>query len=119
MPALEIPFNMLNIFLPAAIRDLLTRHRLVPANNPGITTPRHACPPDELRQELISSLKEMEALLGSHSHLDYSEIVIQHPLLGSNNIPGLLRFLALHEQRHQSQISNILTSPGFPKSNLK
>lgn len=118
LPALEAPFTVLNMFLPASARDFMTSHRLVPAQSPRLTTPRRARPVDELRGYLISSLKEMEALLESHAHLDYSEMVIQHPLLGNKNISGLLRFLALHEQRHQSQLENILTTSGFPKSDF-
>jgi hypothetical protein len=118
LPALETPFTILNMFLPTTIRDFMTSHRLVPAQNPHLTTPRRARPVHELRSDLISSFKEMETLLRSHAHLDYSEMVIRHPLLGNNSIAGLLRFLALHEWRHQSQIDDILTSPRFPKSNL-
>lgn len=118
LPALEVPFTMLNLFLPSGVRDFMTSHRLVPAQNPGITTPRRARPADELRDDLISSMKEMNTLLEMHSHLNYGEMVIQHPLLGKNDVPGLLRFVALHEQRHQSQIKNILGSPGFPRSNF-
>jgi DinB family protein len=119
LPALEAPFTVLNLFLPSSVRDFMTSHRLVPAQNPGITTPRRARPADELRNDLISSLKEMNTLLESHSHFNYCEMVIQHPLLGKNDVPGLLRFLALHEQRHQSQIRGIMTSAQFPKSNLE
>lgn len=114
LPALEVPFNVLNMFLPNIARDFMTRHRLVPAQNPELTTPRRSRPVDELRNDLVSSLKETEVLLESNAHLDYSEMLIQHPLLGNNNVPGLLRFLALHEQRHQSQINDILRSPRFP-----
>jgi len=116
LPALEVPFTVLNIFLPNSVRDFMTRYRLVPAQNPELTTPRRFRSADELRNDLISSLKETEALLESNADLDFSEMLIQHPLLGNNNVPGLLRFLALHEQRHQSQIESVLRSPGFPGS---
>ena len=116
LPALEVPFNVMNMFLPSSARDFMTRYRLVPAQNPELTAPRRCRPADELRNDLISSLKETEALLESNAHLDYGEMVIQHPLLGNNSVPGLLRFLALHEQRHQSQIDSVLASPGFPGS---
>lgn len=118
LPLLETPFTILNMFVPAGVRDFMTRNRLVPSQNPEITTPRRARPADELRSDLVSALKETEVLLESNTDLDYSELVIEHPLLGKNDIPGLLRFLALHEQRHQSQIDNILASSGFPGSNL-
>ena len=114
LPALEVPFTVLNLFLPSGVRDFMTRNPLIPAQNPEVTNPRHARLAEELRNDLISSLKETEALLDSHSDLDYGEMVIQHPLLGNNNVPELLRFLALHEQRHQSQIKDILGSSGFP-----
>jgi len=116
LPALEVPFTILNIFLPASVRDLMTRYRLVPAQNSVLTTPRRSRPADELRGDLISSLRETEALLESNADLDFSEMLIQHPLLGNNDVPGLLRFLALHEQRHQSQIESVIRSPGFPGS---
>jgi len=116
LPALELPFNLLNMFVPGSVRDFMTRYRLIPAQNPEVTNPRHARPAEELRNDLISSLKETESLLEFHSGLDYGEMVIQHPLLGNNNIPGLLRFMALHEQRHQSQINDILISPRFPRA---
>ncbi len=118
LPALEVPFTMLNMFVPAGVRDFMTRNRLVPAQNPDITTPRRGRSATELRGDLISSLKETEALLESRPDLDYGEMMIQHPLLGNNTVPGMLRFLALHEQRHQSQIDDILKSPRFPKSDL-
>ncbi len=108
----------MNLFLPNGVRDFMTRNRVVPAQNPNIATPRHGRSTNELRNDLISSLKETEALLESRPDLDYGEMMIQHPLLGNNTVPGMLRFLALHEQRHQSQIKSVLASPGFPISNL-
>ena len=118
LPVLEVPFTVLNLFLPGSVRDFMTRYRLIPAQNPDLTNPRRARPVEELRNDLNASMKETEALLESHSDLDYGEMMIQHPLLGINNVPGLLRSLALHEQRHQSQIHGILTDPRFPKSDL-
>jgi len=113
LPALETPFMVLSLFIPASFRDFMTRYKLVPAQNSEITTPRRARPANELRDDLASSFKETETLLESNADFDYSEMVIQHPLLGTNDIPGLLRFLALHEQRHQSQVNNIMTSAQF------
>ena len=116
LPALEVPFTVLNLFLPSSVRDFMTRNPLIPAQNPEVTNPRRARPAEELRNDLISSLKETDALLESHADLDDGTMMIQHPLLGNNSVPGLLRFLALHEQRHQSQINDIRTNPQFPKS---
>jgi uncharacterized damage-inducible protein DinB len=114
LPALEVPFRVLNVFIPDSMRGMMMRHRLIPAQNPDVTTPRRARPADELRNDLVSSFDETEALLESNAHLDYDEMVIQHPLLGTHKVLGLLRFLALHEERHQSQIHDILRSSQFP-----
>ena len=118
LPVLETPFTILNMFVPTGVRDFMTRNRLVPAQNPNITTPRRGRSSADLHHDLVSSLKELRTLLESHAHLDFSEMMIMHPLLGANNVPGLVRFLALHEQRHQSQIDDVLKSPRFPKSDL-
>jgi hypothetical protein len=116
LPALEVPFSLINIILPNSVRDFMTRYRLIPAQNPGITKPRRGRSAVALRHDLISSLRETEQLFESHRGLDYSKMMILHPLLGNNDVPGLLRFVALHEQRHQSQIESVLSSPGFPSS---
>lgn len=117
LTVLEIPLTILNLFLPGSVRDFMTLNRLLPAQNPDITTPRPGRSAADLRDDLMASLRETEALLESNAGLDYGEMMIQHPLLGNNNVPGLVRFLTLHEQRHQSQIESILGSPGFPGSN--
>ena len=32
------------------------------------------------------------------------------------DVPGLLRFMSAHEQRHQSQIADIVSDPQFPRT---
>jgi hypothetical protein len=115
LPALEVPFTLLNILVPARVRQYMTRNRLIPAQAPDIATPKRGRPAVELLEALAASLRDTENLLNSNADLDYREMSIQHPLLGRNDVPGLLRFLAAHEQRHQSQINNIIASPQFPK----
>jgi uncharacterized damage-inducible protein DinB len=115
LPVLEIPFTMLNTFVPTSAREFITRHRLIPAQTPDIATPRKGRLAAELREELADSFKKTETLFKDNPDLDYCEMQVQHPLMGTNNVPELLRFMALHEQRHQSQINNTLASPRFPK----
>jgi hypothetical protein len=33
----------------------------------------------------------------------------QHPLPGRDDVPGLLRFMSAHEQRHQSQFAAVIS----------
>jgi uncharacterized damage-inducible protein DinB len=116
LPYLEVPFRLLSMVVPRSAREILTRYRLVPAQSPDVGTPRKGRSLDELRQELRSSLQEMEALFAAHPRLDYRAMIHQHPLMGVNNVLQLLRIVALHEQRHQSQIGDILRLPGFPRA---
>ena len=114
LPMLEVPFTLLNTFVPTGVREFVTRNRVIPAQAPDLAIPRKGRPAAELREDLASSFAETESLFNANPDLDYGEMTIQHPLIGTNNVPELLRFMALHEQRHQSQIINIMASPQFP-----
>jgi len=111
LPLGELPFRIFNIFLPSGVRELMVRHRLVPARNADITEPRKGKNIAQLRSELESSNKETTGLLDLHPGLDYRTMVIDHPLLGANNVLQLLRILASHEQRHHDQISAVFRRP--------
>jgi DinB superfamily len=108
LPFLEGPITLMNMFVPGGLRTYLTRHRLIPFRNPDIAMPRRGRSAAELSGDLKASLQETEILLRNNADLNYDELILHHPLLGSYNIPGLLRFMAAHEERHQSQIDNIL-----------
>jgi uncharacterized damage-inducible protein DinB len=108
LPLLEGPITIMNQFVPDGLRTYLTRNRLIPFRNPDVATPRCGRPAAELSSDLKASLQETEILLRNNADLDYNELILRHPLLGSYNVPGLLRFMAAHEERHQAQIKNIL-----------
>jgi hypothetical protein len=114
LPFLEVPFNTLNLFVPDSVRELLVRYRLIPAQAADATTPRKGKSTAELHHGLHSSLEETEALFAANPNLDYDKMIRQHPLLGTQNVPRLLNILGLHEQRHQAQISDLLTDSRFP-----
>jgi DinB superfamily len=103
----ETPLTLMNMFVPDSLRNYLTRTRVVPFRNPDPATPQAGRPGTELRGDLTVSLQKTERLLQNNADLDYGEMFVQHPLLGRYNVPGLLRFMSAHEQRHQSQIAGI------------
>ena len=115
LPFLELPFTFLNALTPACVRETLARNRLIPAQRPDAAAPRARRPVGELRRDLSDSLAETESLFAANPGLDYGSMFVSHPLLGRNDVAGLLRFLALHEQRHQSQIGEIAADPKFPR----
>lgn len=116
LPLLEAQITLMNIFVPDSLRNYLTRKRLIPFQNPDRATPQRGRAGAGLRSDLVASLRETETLFRKNADLDFSEMVLSHPLLGSYSVPGLLRFMSAHEERHQSQIKNITASHRFPGS---
>jgi len=116
LPVFEAPITLMNMFVPDGLRNYLTRTRLIPFRNPDPATPRRKRMAAELRNDLITSLRETEQLFQTNTELDFTRMVVRHPLLGSYDVPGLLRFMAAHEERHQSQIREVLADAGFSGS---
>jgi len=114
LPFLELPFSIISTIIPVSFREAVIRYRVFPAVTADTMTPRKQREAGALRMDLTASLTEIECLLETHRHLDYEEMLYQHPILGTNSVPQLIRLLALHEQRHQEQIHDILTDRGFP-----
>jgi hypothetical protein len=103
----ETPLTLMNMFFPDSVRNYLTRTRVVSFRNPDPATPHAGRLAAELRAGLTAALQETERLFQNNPDLNYEEMFIQHPLLGHYDVPGLLRFMSAHEQRHQSQIAGI------------
>jgi DinB superfamily len=114
LPFLEIPFNFLGMFVPDSVREFFVRYRLIPAQAADTATPRQGRPAADLNDGLRSSLEALEALFAANPNLDYDKMMHQHPLLGTQNVPHLLYIMGLHEERHQSQMSDLLTGSRFP-----
>jgi DinB family protein len=115
LPMLEIPFTVVNLFVPSVLRETMTQFRLLPAQNPDITTPTKGLPVTELRDALQASCDQIGCLFDDNPQLNYRGMRYQHPIMGSNSVLQMLRIAALHERRHQSQIRDILRSRQFPK----
>jgi hypothetical protein len=115
LPMLEIPFTMLNLFVPTQLREAMTQFRWLPAQNPDVARPRWKKPVQELRAGLAASIDETAALLDANPGLDYRQMRFIHPLMGDNSVLDGLRIIALHERRHHAQIQEILQSRRFPK----
>jgi DinB superfamily len=114
LPFLEVPFNFLNMFVPDSVREFFVRYRLMPARAADTATPRRGRSAAELHDGLRSSLEALDGLFAANPNLDYDKMMHQHPLLGTQNVPHLLYIMGLHEERHQTQISDLLTDFRFP-----
>src|SRR5215467_8630813 len=116
LPMLTLPFTMLNMFIPTALREAMTQFRWLPAQNPDVAVPQKGKPIDDLRRALAASIEETAALLDANPGLDYRRLRYVHPLMGDNSVLDSLRIIALHERRHHQQIQEILRSRQFPKA---
>ncbi len=119
LPFLELPFTAATVFFPPALREILTRSRLLRYKNPDVATPRQSRGGDELRRELAASIAETRELLVANADLDFAGMTFSHPLLGTLNVPRLLSFAAGHEERHQAQIREVLERSGFPSAEAR
>jgi len=115
LPMLEIPFTVMNLFVPSVVRETMMQFRLLPAESPDITTPKKGQPVSDLRVALQSSYDATAALFNANPGADYRAMRYQHPLLGNNNVLQMLHIVGLHERRHQSQIQDLLRLPQFSK----
>jgi hypothetical protein len=114
MRLFETPMRIFNLFVPHAVRETMVRYPIMPALNPSKTHPGTGLGRAELLTDLAVSLDETESLLrgGLPANVEVPEI--EHPIMGSNNLPRLLRIVIAHEERHQGQIAAIRA--GFPKT---
>ena len=90
------------------MREFFIRNRVLPARNPDKSEPRKGRPIAELNEELVSGAEETAALLAANPGLNYRRMTLRHPLLGTNDVMGLLRMLTAHEERHLTQIRGLL-----------
>lgn len=116
LPLFEVPFTVLNFFVPTRVREWVTRNPLIPVQNPDAATPRRGRSAEELRRDLAASLSETEGLFAANADLDYGAMMIEHPLMGRHDVRSALRFLSLHEERHQQQFLTIVSSLRSPRA---
>jgi uncharacterized damage-inducible protein DinB len=107
--AFTTPFlSVTNCLLPRFVREAVMQNAIVPFQNPNVVQPRKNRKSDSLKSDLNKSMTRIEKLLTENSDLPYDRLIHNHPILGKNTIPQLLKLMARHEQRHQSQIEGIL-----------
>ncbi len=113
---MDIPLTMMNLFVPPFVRERMMTIRLFKAQAPTIARPKADKPVDQLRAELAESVRATARLLRDNADVDFRRLRYSHPVLGTNNVMGILRIVAFHEKRHQQQIDEILSSQALPKA---
>jgi len=113
---LGLPLTMMNSLVPDAVRDTMIQFSLLPARNPDAATPHPGRPVADLRRDLEAGIAATRAVFYDNADLDFRELVSEHPLMGVSDGLRVLRFLDLHEQRHQAQMVRVLTDSRFPRA---
>jgi hypothetical protein len=111
----ETPVRMFNRFVPHPVRLAIVRNPIVSALNPTVSEPRTGLTLQKLREDLTASLAETERVLRGPLPPNVDSQFINHPVLGSNNLPQSLRIMIAHEERHHGQIASVRGEPRFPK----
>jgi uncharacterized damage-inducible protein DinB len=111
LPHMDVPFRLMSRLVPSGLREYLTGLTLIPFQTPDSAAPQPEGGIEDARRRLRASEEETAALISSR---DVSGMVMDHPLLGRNDVPGLVRILIRHEERHRGQISRLL--PAEPEA---
>jgi DinB family protein len=116
LPFLEVPLTLFNLFVPPFVREILTEFPVLPTQNPDIAHPRKGLPIGVLREAIRTAYEKTAALFSDNPGLDYKRMRYRHPLLGDNNVLGLIRIVSFHERRHHTQLRTLFESRDFPRA---
>ena len=116
MPMVGSALGLINPFIPQGVRNRIIRSRSLKASSPRALLPARGRGLEELLAELKSQFERTRGVFDENPGLDYTRMIHQHPMIGINTLPQLVRIAALHEERHQEQVDQILADPGFPRS---
>ena len=76
--------------------------------------PTPGLPRTQILRQLEATRKATLNLIEPCAEWDLTRFRVIHPLVGDQDIYGVLDLLASHEQRHSLQIDSIRKQPGFP-----
>lgn len=110
----DVPAAMAGVFIPRQVRQVVFGNRAVPAQAPKRIRPRKGRLGEELRRDLAGFQDYLEAFFADNPDVEWARLRYYNPLCGFTNLPGVMSFIASHEERHQGQIREILESEGFP-----
>ena len=115
LPAVDLPFTVVTMFVPPVVRDLMIRYSSVlKGQTPKAAIPAKGRPAAELVEAMRRSWEQTRDLLAANPGFAWDRMRVQHPLLGINSVPQLVRLTALHETRHQDQIGRVLAAMPLP-----
>jgi hypothetical protein len=113
-PFVITPLSLFMSFLPRPVQSMLFAVPIFKLNAGPRMQPKLGQSRSYVITFLESTRKITVDLVKPHADKDLSRFRIIHPLVGDQDIYGVLELLASHEQRHSLQIDSIQKAPGFP-----
>jgi len=114
VPLFDVPLRIFNYFVPPVFREVMVRYPFVSATSPKVSDPREGLLIEKLREDLAASAIATEQLFTTNLPANVETLRINHPIMGNNTIPQMLRILIAHEERHRGQMATVKASPNFP-----
>lgn len=109
-----VPASVFINVLPRPVQSMMFAVPLIRMQSGPRMQPKAGLSLSELLQLLERVRRSTLEILKPVEERDLSRFFIDHPLIGKQNIYGMLELIASHDQRHALQIESVKRSPRFP-----
>ncbi len=118
-PFVLTPLSLMMNMVPRPLQSMFFAVPLIKMDAGPRMQPKHGLP----RAQIFKLLEEVRRLtlhlLEPLAEWDLTRFRILHPLVGDQDVYGILELLASHEQRHAQQIETFKKAHAFPPGNAK
>jgi hypothetical protein len=109
------PLSLMIRLIPRPVHSMLFAVPLVKMDAGPRMQPKRGLPRTQILQFLEETRQATLAMLQPVADWDLTRIRIIHPLVGDQDVYGILELLSSHDQRHSQQIDSIKKNANFPK----
>ena len=113
-PLVLTPLSLMVKFIPRPVQSMLFAVPLVKMDAGPRMQPKHGLSRTQILQFLEGTRKMTLDMLQPVADWDLTRIRIVHPLVGDQDVHGILELLSSHEQRHSQQIDFIKKKANYP-----
>ena len=113
-PLVVAPITIFINLLPRPVQSMFFAVPLLKMDSGPRMQPKLGMPRAQILKLLSDTRKATLDLLAPVENWDLTHFRIQHPLVGDQDVHGILELLSSHEQRHAQQVDSIKKSLHFP-----
>ena len=113
-PLVVAPMSVLVNMLPRPFQSMMFAVPLFKMDASERMQPASGLPRAQVLGLLEQTRKRTLDLVETRADWNLTRFRVAHPLVGSQDVYGVLDLLASHEQRHSVQVDSIRRKPGFP-----